>query len=133
MYLFSVELCIEEVKQQIHVHLGLAKQIEDGLNARSVKKKSLCILLDTKCSILFERISRVHYLSFILEFQQVLKVNLHSLHVHPHKLGRHLAERLEIIFLKLRRFSSENTVHLKNALLFLWEENELDILQLVWR
>ena len=63
----------------------------------------------------------------------MLKVNLHSLHVHPHKLGRHLAERLEIIFLKLRHFSSEDTVHLKNALLFLWEENELDILQLVWR
>ena len=40
----------------------------------------------------FERLSLVHYLSFILEFQQVLKVNLHSLHVHPHKLGRHLAK-----------------------------------------
>ena len=37
MYLLSVELCIEEVKQQIHVHLGLAKQIEDGLYARSVR------------------------------------------------------------------------------------------------
>ena len=35
----------------------------------------------------FERLSLVHYLSFILEFEQVLKVHLHSLHVHPHKLG----------------------------------------------
>ena len=35
----------------------------------------------------FERLSPVHYLSFILEFEQVLKVHLHPLHVHPHKLG----------------------------------------------
>ena len=58
----------------------------------------LCIIL---FSILnsrtteFERLSLVHYLSFILEFEQVLKVHLHPLHVHPHKLGWHLAERIE--------------------------------------
>ena len=50
----------------------------------------LCIIL---FSILnsrtteFERLSLVHYLSFILEFEQVLKVHLHPLHVYPHKLG----------------------------------------------
>ena len=122
------------MKQQIHVHLSLAKQIEDGLYARSVRNLThySFFKLNSRTTE-FERLSLVHYLSFILEFQQVLKVNLHSLHVHPHKLGRYLAERLEIIFLKLKRFLSENTVHLKNALLFLREENELDILQLVWR
>ena len=50
----------------------------------------LCIILfsiSNSRTTEFERLSLVHYLSFILEFEQVLKVHLHPLHVHPHKLG----------------------------------------------